>query len=79
MFDEHVQYISIYPCMSFLFFIIFGVTQDVLLLNDITIYLGLSPLPVIVEMKVYRDSLYTKNGIILVVTVTGRGDGPKYI
>ena len=66
------QYIHVFPISFLLFYIIiFWMTQDVILLNDIT------PLPVIVEMKVHRDSLYTKNGIVLVVTVTGRGGRPK--
>ncbi len=41
------------------------------------VFLGLSPLPVTVA----NEGLYgspTKNVIILVVTVTGRGDNPKY-
>ena len=37
---------------------------------------GLSPLPVIVEMKLYRDSLL-KNVIILVVTLYWEGGQPK--
>ncbi len=42
------------------------------------IYIGLSPLPVTVANEGLQGSP-TKHVIILVVSVTGRGDNPKYI
>ena len=51
--------------------------EILLLYMMVLLYFGWSPFPVIVEMKVYRDSP-TKNVIILVVTITGKGDNPSY-